>query len=40
MRSWRSSAQAALSVAPTSASSNVNCMPKQARVIANGIDGE
>ena len=39
-RSWRSSEQAALIVAPTSASSNVRPMPKQASVIANGIDGE
>jgi len=29
-----------LIVAPTSASSNVRFMPKQARLIANGIDGE
>ena len=35
-----SSEQAALIVAATSASSNVRSMPKQASVIANGIDGE
>ena len=39
-RSWRSSDHAALIVAATSASSNVRSMPKQASVIANGIDGE
>ena len=38
--SARSSDHAALMVAPTSASSNVMSMAKQASVIANGIDGE